>query len=80
MSRRYFDLPDNAYMFLFFFDVTSYIERKNPFAVISAFERLCRLRPYDPVVLVIKVGSKSADAQAMERLVQGPRAIKRRTC
>ncbi|MBP1686973.1 MAG: glycosyl transferase family 1 [Deltaproteobacteria bacterium] len=79
LSRRYFGLPDNAYMFLFFFDVTSYIERKNPFAVISAFERLCQLRPYDPVVLVIKVGSKSADPHAMERLVQALEPIKRRT-
>lgn len=78
LSRRYFGLPDNAYLFLFFFDVTSYIERKNPFAVISAFARLCALRPYAPIVLVIKVGSKSADPGATARLLQALAPIQRR--
>jgi glycosyltransferase involved in cell wall biosynthesis len=66
-------------VFLFLFDVKSHIERKNPFAVISAFERLCTLRPWDPIALVIKVNNKSADSEAMALLAQALDPIKRRT-
>jgi glycosyltransferase involved in cell wall biosynthesis len=38
-SREYFGLPDRKFLFLFFFDFTSYVIRKNPFAVIQAFLR-----------------------------------------
>ena len=54
LGRRYFAIPESSFTFLFFFDLTSYIERKNPFAVLEAFERVCRLRPDDDLCLVIK--------------------------
>jgi len=45
LPRRYFGIPESTYAFLFFFDYTSYIDRKNPFAVLRAFEKVCSERP-----------------------------------
>ena len=56
-SRRRFGIRDSAYAFLFAFDFLSYVERKNPFAVIEAFRALIRARPFDDVVLVIKTNN-----------------------
>jgi glycosyltransferase involved in cell wall biosynthesis len=55
LGRRYFKIPESSFTFLFFFDLTSYIERKNPFAVLEAFEKLCNLCPDEDVCLVIKL-------------------------
>jgi glycosyltransferase involved in cell wall biosynthesis len=55
LGRRYFDIPESAFVFLFFFDFTSYMERKNPFAVLQAFEELSRHCPNEDLCLVIKV-------------------------
>lgn len=55
LGRRYFEIPESSLAFLFFFDFTSYMERKNPFAVLQAFEELCRYCPNDDLCLVIKV-------------------------
>src|SRR5262249_5245913 len=40
LGRCYFSIPESSFTFLFFFDFTSYLERKNPFAVLRAFEEL----------------------------------------
>ncbi len=37
VTRRYFGLPENAFIFLVTFDSFSYIERKNPLAAVQAF-------------------------------------------
>lgn len=37
--RIYYGLPADCYLFLFSFDFFSFIDRKNPFAVIDAFKR-----------------------------------------
>ena len=55
LGRRYFGIPESSFVFLFFFDFTSYLERKNPFAVLQAFDELCKRRPNDDLYLVIKV-------------------------
>jgi glycosyltransferase involved in cell wall biosynthesis len=57
LSRRHFGLPDNAYCFLFAFDFLSYVERKNPYAVLSAFEQVIEQRPAADVRLVIKLNN-----------------------
>jgi glycosyltransferase involved in cell wall biosynthesis len=41
LGRRFFGIPESSYVFLFFFDFTSFVSRKNPFAVLEAFEKLC---------------------------------------
>lgn len=55
LSRRYFGIPESAYVFLFFFDFTSYIHRKNPFGVLKAFEKVCTERHGEDIRLVIKM-------------------------
>jgi glycosyltransferase involved in cell wall biosynthesis len=59
LSRRYFGIPEASFIFLFMFDFLSFVERKNPFAVLEAFRRLRRLRPVASVQLVIKLNNAS---------------------
>lgn len=56
-SRRHFGIRESSYTFFFAFDFLSYVERKNPFAVIEAFRALTVERPYDDVALVIKTNN-----------------------
>jgi GT2 family glycosyltransferase/glycosyltransferase involved in cell wall biosynthesis len=37
--REHFDLPRDAFVFCYIFDVSSYLDRKNPFCLIEAFKR-----------------------------------------
>ncbi len=54
LGRRYFGIPESPYVFLFFFDFRSYLDRKNPYAVLEAFDLLLRERPTADTRLVIK--------------------------
>ena len=54
LSPRYFGLPEGSHTFLFFFDYSSYITRKNPWGPIGAFKNLCEEHPDLDVRLVIK--------------------------
>ncbi|RAO76978.1 glycosyltransferase family 4 protein [Dyella jiangningensis] len=69
-SRRYFGIPESSYAFLFFFDFRSYAARKNPGAVIKAFELLRRQRPTADVCLVIKTHGSHAAPQALAALIE----------
>lgn len=60
MGRRALGLPEHAFIFLFFFDYSSYLVRKNPFAVLSAFNRMVERNPKAPFHLVLK--HKGGDA------------------
>jgi glycosyltransferase involved in cell wall biosynthesis len=55
LARKNFGIPEAAYIFLFFFDVRSYMSRKNPQGVIEAFKKLVMSRPYSRTKLVLKV-------------------------
>jgi glycosyltransferase involved in cell wall biosynthesis len=57
LSRRYFHLPEGKYLFLFFFDIASFVQRKNPYATLAAFRRLLELRPLAKVNFVIKINN-----------------------
>lgn len=57
LSRRYFGIRESAYAFYFSFDFLSFVERKNPFAIVEAFRALLEARPYADVVLVIKTNN-----------------------
>ncbi len=77
LGRRYFKIPESAFTFLFFFDFSSFLERKNPFAVLQAFERLCSLRPDDDLCLVIKVKGgeiKPQDYQRFSEYIAGSKS------
>jgi glycosyltransferase involved in cell wall biosynthesis len=59
ITRRALGLPEHAFIFLFFFDYSSYMARKNPFAVLDAFNALADRHPSAPLHLVLK--HKGAD-------------------
>lgn len=54
LGRRWFDIPEHAFVVMFAFDFSSYASRKNPDAVLEAFERLVRRRPEAPLHAVMK--------------------------
>lgn len=62
LNRKDFNLPLNAYLFIFSFDFNSKISRKNPEAVISAFQKAFTKSSEDPIGLILKVNHpRSAD-------------------
>lgn len=63
-NRRRFGIPEDCYIFLFFFDHRSYVSRKNPAAVVECFRRLVAARPWIRTRLVIK--THGADNSAVE--------------
>ena len=66
LSRRYFDIPEAPFTVLFFFDFASYAERKNPGAVLSAFEQLVARRPEADLHCVMKVRGAPPDRRARD--------------
>ncbi len=65
LGRRSFGIPEDCYAFLLFCDLQSYIERKNPYAALEAFQRVLEERPGLNVRLVIKInGSQTRPEQA----------------
>ncbi|UYP47987.1 hypothetical protein NEF87_004272 [Candidatus Lokiarchaeum ossiferum] len=55
ISRKDFNLPKNKFLFLFSFDMSSYITRKNPEAVIQCFKNAFSDNDSEKVGLVIKL-------------------------
>lgn len=51
-DRRAFDLPEDRFIFLFMFEPSSSVERKNPFAVVEAFRRAFANVPRSPLLLM----------------------------
>lgn len=67
-SRSHYGLPINSFLFLFTFDFFSYIDRKNPFAIIRAFKKAFPHKS-KRVGLVIKVmNGDSENAQWIRML------------
>jgi glycosyltransferase involved in cell wall biosynthesis len=58
LSRRHFGLPEDRFLFLTVCDASSFLERKNPAAVVSAFQKSFR-RGDLSVGLVIKMSGPS---------------------
>jgi len=69
LGRRHFAIPEDAFVFLFFFDFSSYADRKNPMAVLEAFERLAVRRPHADLHCVIKFRG-AADTQDARRALE----------
>ena len=79
MGRRDFDLPESAYLFLFFFDFRSYLDRKNPTALMDVFENICRKNLDADFRIVIKIHGAESSPRAIaqyqmltERIRQSP--------
>jgi len=65
-GRAHFGLPHDAFVFLFTFDVSSQMERKNPIGLVQAFRRAFGQRR--DVVLVIKFTNSDYDPAGVRRL------------
>ncbi len=64
-SREALGLPEDRFLFLFFFDFRSFVSRKNPMAVVRAFEQAFSSSD-DSVGLVIKTNGMSECSDAYE--------------
>ncbi|MGB6063224.1 MAG: glycosyltransferase family 4 protein [Desulfomonilaceae bacterium] len=69
MDRSDFGLPPNTYIFLFVFDSLSHFARKNPLAVVSAFQRAFPIKNRE-VGLVIKCMNASRDHAGWRTVVE----------
>jgi len=65
LGRRHFGLPESAYLFLFYFDFRSWVDRKNPFAALEAFERVYAARPGENIRFIIKL-NRSGESSLQE--------------
>ena len=76
IGRRYFGIPESSFAYLFFFDFTSYIERKNPWGVLQAFERLCLQPKKQDVCLVIKLNGSASRMDEFRKFISGVEGCK----
>jgi glycosyltransferase involved in cell wall biosynthesis len=77
-QRSDFGLPAGVFLFYFHFDFASYVERKNPQAVVAAFRRCAELMKPVRVGLVFKtmgVGNSRTDRRYFAKLVTGAENI-----
>jgi glycosyltransferase involved in cell wall biosynthesis len=70
-GRERLGLPPGRFVFLFMFDYHSVFERKNPLAVVHAFQRA--FADTDRALLVIKSSHADVDREAAERLARAVR-------
>lgn len=72
-GREYFGLPTSAFLFGYIYDVNSYIQRKNPLALVEAFRREFGDSP--DVLLVLKQshggGPRNPDAEILQNAIAG---------
>lgn len=69
VGRGRFGLPEDQFLFLFFFDFTSFISRKNPYAAIEALQRAFPAGRSKEVGIVVKLNGgqlKPDDDQAFK--------------
>ena len=78
LPRSFFGIRDSAYAFLFFFDFRSYWQRKNPNAVIDAFERLIARTSTRDLLLVIKVNGVEIEPDKLKELEKRVESMKAR--
>jgi glycosyltransferase involved in cell wall biosynthesis len=74
MSRADFGLPEDGFLFLFFFDFRSYPQRKNPWAVMEAFARAFPPGEGARVHLVIKVNGADEKPEELAAFKASPLA------
>jgi len=74
ITRSQLGLPGDKFLFLFVFDMLSYIGRKNPFGVIEAYRRAFGPRSRD-TQLVIKVTNLDQFPQYREPLKQAVKSV-----
>ncbi len=68
LSRKFFGLTDTDYIFLFFFDIRSYVSRKNPSGVINAFRAFLEEKKHSNGFLVLKINGADQEPEIFEKL------------
>ncbi|MDT8398433.1 MAG: glycosyltransferase family 4 protein [Pseudomonadales bacterium] len=71
-QRPEIGLPDDKFVFLFFFDFRSYMQRKNPWAVLEAFFRAFPPGSSKAVHLLIKVNGSEQKPDDYRSLMDSP--------
>lgn len=66
LPRSHFGLPPDKFLFLFYFDFTSYVTRKNPFGPIAAFRMAFAGARRHDAALVIKVNGMEQRPEAYQ--------------
>ena len=66
LGRSRFKIPPLKYTFLFSFDFRSYIERKNPYALIEVFKKVKAERPLSDFNIVIKAQGSGNSAKTRQ--------------
>lgn len=69
LGREHFDLPADQYIFFFAFDGYSFIERKNPYAVVAAFKKAFPLGN-EKAGLIVKAMNAKESSESWKRLVR----------
>ena len=69
-DRAHFGLPDSVFTFGYIFDVNSYVQRKNPLALIEAFRR--EFGDSADVLLVLKQSHGGGPRSAAAEICRAP--------
>lgn len=69
LDRKYFDLPENSFLFLTMYDTHSTSERKNPSGTLEAFKRAFPHNNHS-VGLILKISNSSHSPKEVELLKQ----------
>lgn len=64
LPRAHFALPEDKFLFLFYFDFTSFVTRKNPFGPLAAFRMAFGAGRHADVALVIKANGMEQRPEA----------------
>ncbi|HSZ25260.1 MAG TPA: glycosyltransferase [Cytophagaceae bacterium] len=67
-SKRHFNLPEDCFLYLFTFDLSSFESRKNPDAVIGAFSNAFPVEKKDKVCLVLKINSIHTQPEHIKKI------------
>lgn len=74
IKRSDFGLNEGSFVFIFMFDFFSFIERKNPFAIIEAFKMA--FRSHEDVCLVLKCTNSDQNKRQRDLLVKASKGIR----
>jgi len=74
-AKNYFGVKPDLYAFFYMFDFLSYIERKNPFAVIDAFKLSYQNFDMHNAILVIKCSNSDKKPKEYERILNSVKGL-----
>jgi GT2 family glycosyltransferase/glycosyltransferase involved in cell wall biosynthesis len=73
-GRDHFQFPKDVFVFCYVFDVSSYLDRKNPFSLIEAFRR--EFKDSTDVLLYLKIWNAGYDQTRSKRLLDACKGAK----